>query len=47
MCISPAQMKAKEDARKESEEKTMGVNATGEKSALDQYSSSSNQINNE
>jgi hypothetical protein len=47
MCISPEQVRQKEEAKRESEMKTMGVNATGEKSSLNQYSEFSNQINNE
>jgi hypothetical protein len=47
MCISPDQQRQKDEARKESMDKTMGVNATGEKSSLNQYDQSSNQINNE
>lgn len=46
-CMSPEQKRQMEEARRESEEKTMGVNAAGEKTALNEYDSSSNQINNE
>ena len=36
-----------EAAKKESEEKTMGINATGEKSSLKEYDDFSNEINNQ
>ena len=45
--MSPAQKKQLEDAKRESEEKTYGVNATGEKSGLKEYDDFSNLINNE
>jgi hypothetical protein len=47
MCISPEQVRQKEAARRESEEKTYNVNAAGEKSSLKEYDDFSNQINNE
>lgn len=47
MCISPEQQRQKDQAYRESMEKTMNVNAAGDKVPLNQYSASSNQINNE
>lgn len=47
MCISPEQQRQKDAARAESMEKTMGISATGEKSALNQYDDFSDQINND
>lgn len=47
MTMSPEQRRQIDAARKESEEKTYGVNATGEKGSLKQYDDFSNQINNE
>ena len=47
MCMSPEQKRKIEEARRESMEKTMNVNATGEKTSLKQYDDFSNQINNE
>lgn len=40
------QRKQIEEAKRESEEKTYNVNATGDKVPLTQYSEFSNQINN-
>ena len=47
MCMSAEQQRQKDEALRESMEKTMNVNATGEKTALRQYDEFSNQINNE
>lgn len=47
MCISPEQQRQKDEARRESIEKSMGVNATGEKTSQREYSDSPNEINNE
>jgi hypothetical protein len=47
MTMSPEQRRQIEAARKESEEKTYGVCATGEKYSLKEYDDFSNQINNE
>lgn len=47
MSISPEQQRQKDEARRESMEKTMNVNATGEKSSLKEYDDYSNQINDE
>ncbi len=44
--MSPEQQRQKDEALRESLEKTMNVNAAGEKVPLNQYSESSNQINN-
>jgi len=46
MSISAEQQRQKDEARRESIEKTYNVCATGEKKASE-YSESSNQINNE
>lgn len=45
--ISESQKRQKEEARRESIEKTYNVCATGEKRAQKEYDNSSNQINNE
>lgn len=45
--MSPEQARKKEEARQESMEKTMNVNATGEKTSGKMYDDFSNQINNE
>jgi hypothetical protein len=45
--MSPEQRRKIEEARRESEEKTYNVCATGEKRELKQYDDFSNQINNE
>lgn len=47
MCMSPEQKRQQEQARRESEEKTYNVCATGEKYSQTEYSASPNQINNE
>jgi hypothetical protein len=47
MCISPEQQRQKDEARRESIEKTMNVNAAGEKTSLKEYDNYSNQINDE
>lgn len=47
MCISAEQQRQKDEARKQAIEKTMNVNATGQKSSLKEYDDFSNQINNE
>ena len=44
--MSPEQERKIQEAKRESEEKTYGVCATGEKVPLNQYSDFSNQINN-
>lgn len=44
--MSPEQERQIKEAKRESEEKTYNVNATGEKVPLTQYSDFSNQINN-
>lgn len=46
-CISPEQQRQKDEARRESLEKSVNVNAAGEKSSLKEYDDSSNQIDNE
>jgi len=46
-CISPDQQRQKDEARRESLEKTMNVNAAGDKVPLKEYDDFSNQINNE
>lgn len=46
MCISPEQQRQKDEARKESMEKTMDVCADGQKNKSE-YDAASNQINNE
>ena len=46
-CISPEQQRQKDEAKRESEEKTYGVNAAGDKGSLKQYDDFSNQIDNE
>jgi hypothetical protein len=46
MCISPEQIRQKEEARRESIEKSYNVCATGEKNA-GEYDAFSNQINDE
>jgi hypothetical protein len=45
--MSECQKRQMEDAKRESEEKTMGVNATGEKGGLKEFDNFSNQINDE
>lgn len=45
--MSPEQRRKIEEARRESEEKTYGVCATGEKGSLKEFDDFSNQINNE
>lgn len=45
--MSPAQKRQIEEARRESEMKTMNVNAAGEKTSLKEYDNFSNQVNNE
>jgi hypothetical protein len=47
MCMSVEQKRKMEEARRESEEKTYGVNATGMKSSLKEFDNFSNQIDNE
>lgn len=47
MCISPEQQRQKDEARREAMEKTMNVNAVGEKTSLKEYDDYSKQINNE
>ncbi len=44
--MSPEQERKIAEAKRESEEKTYNVNAAGEKVPLNQYSESSNSINN-
>lgn len=44
--MSPEQERKKEEAKRESEEKTYNVNAAGDRVPLNQYSEFSNQINN-
>lgn len=46
MCISPEQQRQKDEARRESIEKTYNVCTDGEKKSSE-YSEFSNQINNE
>ncbi len=45
--MSPDQRRQIEEARRESEEKTYGVNATGMKTSLKEFDCYSNQIDNE
>jgi hypothetical protein len=45
--MSQEQRRQIDEARRESMEKTMDVNATGEKSSLREFDNFSNQINNE
>ncbi len=45
--MSPEQRRKIEEAKRESEEKTMDVCATGEKKKYNQYDDFGNQINNE
>jgi hypothetical protein len=47
MSISPEQQRQKDEARRESIEKSYNVCATGEKREYKEYSDSPNQINNE
>ncbi len=47
MCISPEQQRQKDEARRESIEKTHNVSADGEKRELNRFDNFSNQINNE
>ncbi len=46
-CISPEQQRQKDEAYRESMDKTMNVNAAGDKTPLKEYDDFSNQINNE
>ena len=45
--MSPEQRRKKEEARRESEEKTYDVCATGEKKKYNEFDDYGNQINNE
>jgi hypothetical protein len=47
MCISPEQIRKKEEARKDAIESTYNVNATGEKHSTNEYGPFGNQIDNE
>lgn len=46
-CISPEQQRQKDEAKRESIEKSYDVNATGNKSSMKEFDSSSNVINDE
>lgn len=47
MTISPEQQRKKDEAKRQAEECTYNVCATGEKREYKEYSDSPNQINNE